>query len=260
MKQTLSKVTALFLAVIMVVLLCPIGTLADAIVESTASSNDFQRMKKSEVLGGSFNMLDLITNPDDPKSIEYATFKYDFWDSNADWSVIAPSFPAVNAYGVFNNTLIRDVASYVTSQSKTSSVSVGVGVSAKIALFSASLNFDAKMSGTVTNDTSSLSSHTYFLQEYVLKKATYSMHAEADDTIEMNPEEYLTEAFFNKLKDINFSPAELFEEYGTHVIWQCDVGGRYTSRAEVKDVRYGEEATVSTENAYSAKAILSFRA
>ena len=57
-------------------------------------------------------MLDLITNPDDPKSIEYATFKYDFWDSNADWSVIAPSFPAVNAYGVFNSTLIRDVASY----------------------------------------------------------------------------------------------------------------------------------------------------
>ncbi len=255
MKQILSKITSLFLAVLMVVLLCPVGPLADEIAlnvtsDDIASTFGYNAIKNTGILLGSYNMLSY--KPIDESSPFYGgmadTPGYNsIWNEDADgWEDVGYVLNRTNTKGDFYSILIRDVASYVSSQSKTNSVSVGVGVNAKISIFSASLSLDVKMSGTMTNETSSLTSHTYFLQEYVVKKGTYQLSGV--DKIIKNPENYLDETFWQALQDINVSPAALFQNYGTHVILKSDVGGKYSSRAEVNLQKSSEKISQSKEN------------
>lgn len=120
-------------------------------------------------------------------------------------------------YNTFTSIEGRTIEEYNENQSKSASVTSGMNASAKASLFGvkfgASASFSLGMASRFTTTSKEVESQ-YFL-DVISENQNYWLILQSS---EARYKELLSEEFKRDLYDASFSPARLFDKYGTHLL------------------------------------------
>lgn len=153
-------------------------------------------------------------------------------------------------YNTFASIEGSTIEMFSDSMSHSSSVTAGTNVSAKGNIYgvdgSASVSLSGGLSTSFTKTSDSVESQ-YFLQ-IVAENQNYWLVLQ---TSEQRYKDILSEEFKKDLYNTAFTPAQLFEKYGTHLLTSVAMGGNicmyYTMYSYEAGVSFSEYAEVSSE-------------
>lgn len=153
-------------------------------------------------------------------------------------------------YNTFTSIEGRTIEEYNENQSKSASVTSGMNASAKASLFGvkfgASASFSLGMASRFTTTSKEVESQ-YFL-DVISENQNYWLILQSS---EARYKELLSEEFKRDLYDASFSPARLFDKYGTHLLTSVAMGGNiamyYTLYSYQKGVSLETYAALSSK-------------
>ena len=210
MKQTLSKVTALFLAVLMVVLLCPIGNMsvsAANVVDSTANPE--------ELIGRGFNAIDGSYGGNGETML-----LADMWLVPESTDVFIQGIYSTEGYSYSTNTIEKMMERFGSSVSLSSSVSLPIDI--------LKLGVESKFSFSDDYSSSKAVSTSYFTTVVERVNKSYRLDTSRGDYV-------LSDVFMDRLDEIKDALGKenekevidrFFMQFGTHMLTEYRDGGR----------------------------------
>lgn len=210
MKQTLSKVTALFLAVIMVVLILPLGNMsvsAANVVDSTANPE--------ELIGRGFNAIDGSYGGNGETML-----LADMWLVPESTDVFIQGIYSTEGYSYSTNTIEKMMERFGSSVSLSSSVSLPIDI--------LKLGVESKFSFSDDYSSSKAVSTSYFTTVVERVNKSYRLDTSRGDYV-------LSDVFMDRLDEIKDALGKenekevidrFFMQFGTHMLTEYRDGGR----------------------------------
>ena len=210
MKQTLSKVTALFLAVLMVVLILPLGNMsvsAANVVDSTANPE--------ELIGRGFNAIDGSYGGNGETML-----LADMWLVPESTDVFIQGIYSTEGYSYSTNTIEKMMERFGSSVSLSSSVSLPIDI--------LKLGVESKFSFSDGYSSSKAVSTSYFTTVVERVNKSYRLDTSRGDYV-------LSDVFMDRLDEIKDALGKenekevidrFFMQFGTHMLTEYRDGGR----------------------------------
>ncbi len=264
MKNTVKRIVAASLAVVMVMLMMPFGVI-DFPISATAVTNDIGEVESAGgmgLLGTGYNMLG-----DQP--IRDATLKRQIFNMENLYSALATEDrKPISTTGngpQYSYEFVQDLSSYLRTQSNKTNVSIGVNAKIKLVTIDAQYKLDI----TKTTENSGSTS-----KEYAIMKASNivgTMKMDLDnfkalyDKVLANNGNIFNQNFVSAVKSVGASPdpSDFIEKYGTHILVGYSEGGEavvtYSGQTLSKTDTYSNNTKHEVSGAVDATKLVSIK-